>query len=105
MPRNSVANLANEPGWTDMSDNAHFPRSTQPFSFRARRVFARRSASQRTSDEAHVRALVKVHAGPGFELREVPTPVIRDDEVLINVRRAGVCGTDVHIYVWDAWAQ
>ena len=38
-------------------------------------------------------------------LRDVPQPEIRDDEVLIKVRRAGVCGTDVHIYDWDAWAQ
>ena len=38
-------------------------------------------------------------------LKEVPEPKIRDDEVLIHVRRAGVCGTDVHIYDWDAWAR
>jgi threonine 3-dehydrogenase len=49
--------------------------------------------------------LVKATAGPGFELRDVPRPTMRDDEVLIRVRRAGVCGTDVHIYTWDAWAQ
>src|SRR5476651_607624 len=59
----------------------------------------------RKSSEARVRALVKATAGPGFQLRDVRTPVIRDDEVLIQVRRAGVCGTDVHIYDWDAWAQ
>jgi threonine 3-dehydrogenase len=41
----------------------------------------------------------------GFVLKNVPEPQIRDDEVLIKVRRAGVCGTDVHIYEWDAWAQ
>ncbi len=52
-----------------------------------------------------VRALVKRSAGPGFVLAEVPQPEIRDDEVLIRVRNAGVCGTDVHIYTWDAWAQ
>src|SRR3954462_2122576 len=38
-------------------------------------------------------------------MKDVPGPKIRDDEVLIRVRRAGVCGTDVHIYEWDAWAQ
>src|SRR5215213_5976448 len=38
-------------------------------------------------------------------MKDVPEPKIRDDEVLIRVRRAGVCGTDVHIYDWDAWAQ
>ena len=52
-----------------------------------------------------MRALVKETAGPGFSLRDVPRPVIRDDEVLIKVSCAGVCGTDVHIYEWDAWAQ
>ena len=52
-----------------------------------------------------MKALVKAAAGPGFALRDVPEPAIRDDEVLIRVRRAGVCGTDVHIYEWDAWAQ
>ena len=52
-----------------------------------------------------MRALVKAAAEPGFVLKEVPEPRIRDDEVLIRVRRAGVCGTDVHIYEWDAWAQ
>jgi threonine 3-dehydrogenase len=52
-----------------------------------------------------VKALVKPSAGPGFVLKDVPEPRIRDDEVLIRVRRAGVCGTDVHIYEWDAWAQ
>jgi threonine 3-dehydrogenase len=52
-----------------------------------------------------VKALVKAAARPGFELKDVPEPTIRDDEVLIRVRRAGVCGTDVHIYDWDPWAQ
>jgi threonine 3-dehydrogenase len=52
-----------------------------------------------------VRALVKESAGPGFVLKDVPEPTIRDDEVLIRVRRAGVCGTDVHIHQWDDWAR
>ena len=52
-----------------------------------------------------MKALVKQTAGPGFVLKQVPEPSMRDDEVLIRVRRAGVCGTDVHIYDWDAWAQ
>lgn len=52
-----------------------------------------------------MKALVKETAGPGFALREVPEPRIREDEVLIKVRRAGVCGTDVHIHEWDEWAQ
>lgn len=52
-----------------------------------------------------MKALVKERAGPGFTLKDVPEPGIRDDEVLIRVRRAGVCGTDVHIYEWDDWAK
>ncbi len=57
------------------------------------------------SSETRVKALVKKTAGPGFVLANVAEPTIRDDEVLIRVHRAGVCGTDVHIYEWDAWAQ
>ncbi len=52
-----------------------------------------------------MKALVKETAGPGFTLKDVPEPTIRDDEVLIRVRRAGVCGTDVHIHEWDDWAR
>jgi threonine 3-dehydrogenase len=52
-----------------------------------------------------LRALLKESPGRGFVLKDVPEPGIRDDEVLIRVRRAGVCGTDVHIYEWDDWAR
>lgn len=52
-----------------------------------------------------MRALVKTSPTAGFTLKDVPVPTIREDEVLIKVRRAGVCGTDVHIHEWDAWAQ
>ncbi len=62
-------------------------------------------ANRHQLESSPLKALVKEVAGPGFALREVPEPRIRDDEVLIRVRRAGVCGTDVHIYGWDAWAQ
>lgn len=52
-----------------------------------------------------MKALVKESAAPGFVLKDVPIPELRDDGVLIRVRRAGVCGTDVHIYDWDDWAR
>lgn len=52
-----------------------------------------------------MKALVKRTAAHGFALEDVPVPEFRDDEVLIRVRRAGVCGTDVHIHEWDAWAR
>jgi len=50
-------------------------------------------------------ALVKREAKPGLWLEEVPTPEIGINDVLIEVLRTGICGTDVHIYQWDEWAQ
>ncbi|HUY92356.1 MAG TPA: L-threonine 3-dehydrogenase [Pirellulales bacterium] len=52
-----------------------------------------------------MRALVKKHAKPGLWLDEAPIPAIGINDVLIKVLRTGICGTDVHIYNWDAWAQ
>ena len=49
-------------------------------------------------------ALVKVAPGPELELRDVPEPVIGINDVLVKVRRTGICGTDLHIAAWDAWA-
>jgi threonine 3-dehydrogenase len=49
-------------------------------------------------------ALVKTHAGPGLELCDVPVPEIGINDVLIRVRKTGICGTDLHIESWDAWA-
>lgn len=50
-------------------------------------------------------ALVKPSAAPGMEMREVPVPAIGPEDVLIAVETASVCGTDLHIYHWDSWAQ
>jgi threonine 3-dehydrogenase len=52
-----------------------------------------------------MRALVKRNAAPGLNLEEVPVPEIGINDVLIQVDRTGICGTDLHIYNWDAWAQ
>ena len=52
-----------------------------------------------------MKALVKAKPEPGFSYEDVPTPEIGRDDVLIQVLRTGVCGTDLHIYEWDAWAQ
>ncbi len=52
-----------------------------------------------------MRALVKKEAGPGLWLEHVPVPTIGINDVLIKVLRTGICGTDVHIYEWDAWAK
>src|SRR5690348_15220672 len=52
-----------------------------------------------------MKALVKSKREPGLWLEEIPKPGIGINDVLIKVRRAGICGTDLHIYNWDAWAQ
>jgi len=52
-----------------------------------------------------MRALVKSRAEPGLWLEEVAEPEVGINDVLIRVRRTGICGTDVHIHNWDAWAQ
>ena len=52
-----------------------------------------------------MKALVKSKAEPGLWLEDVPMPVPGTNDVLIRVDRTGICGTDLHIYKWDAWAQ
>ena len=52
-----------------------------------------------------MRALVKAEAAEGLWLEDVPEPEIGVNDVLIRVRKTGICGTDLHIYGWDAWAQ
>jgi len=52
-----------------------------------------------------VKALVKSRPEPGLWLAETEMPRIGINDVLIRVMRAGICGTDVHIYKWDEWAQ
>jgi len=52
-----------------------------------------------------MKALVKSKAQPGLWLDDVPEPKIGINDVLIRVDRTGICGTDLHIYKWDAWAQ
>ena len=54
--------------------------------------------------EEPVRALVKTAPGPGLELVEIPTPPVGPGDVLVAVRATGICGTDLHIEAWDAWA-
>jgi threonine 3-dehydrogenase len=50
-------------------------------------------------------ALAKPGPGPGFSLVEVPVPEVGPTDVLVRVEKAGLCGTDHHIYSWDTWAQ
>ena len=52
-----------------------------------------------------MKALVKRKAEPGLWLEDVPIPAMEINDVLIKVLRTGICGTDLHIYNWDDWAQ
>lgn len=52
-----------------------------------------------------MRAIVKQAAGPGLELTDVPEPEVGINDVLIRVDRTGICGTDLHIYDWNEWAE
>ncbi len=52
-----------------------------------------------------MQALVKKESKPGLWLEQVPIPRIGINDVLIRVLRTGICGTDLHIYEWDAWAR
>ncbi len=52
-----------------------------------------------------MKALVKSKRDVGLELQDVPFPKIGINDCLIRVEKTGICGTDLHIYNWDAWAQ
>lgn len=51
-----------------------------------------------------MKALVKTGPGEGLALQDRPVPQIGPSDVLIRVRKTGICGTDVHIWNWDEWA-
>ena len=52
-----------------------------------------------------MKALVKAHAQRGLWVEDVPEPQVGINDVKIRVLATGICGTDLHIYEWDAWAQ
>jgi threonine 3-dehydrogenase len=52
-----------------------------------------------------MKALVKSQAAPGLWLEDIPEPEIGINDVLIKVRKTAICGTDLHIYKWNAWAR
>ena len=52
-----------------------------------------------------MKALAKSEARPGIWLVDAPEPEVGINDVLIRVLRTGICGTDLHIRAWDAWAQ
>ena len=53
----------------------------------------------------NMQALVKEKSAPGLWLREVPVPAYGPNDVLIKIEKTAICGTDLHIYKWDEWAQ
>ena len=52
-----------------------------------------------------MRALAKLEPSVGLSLTEVPTPEVGHNDVLIKIRKAAICGTDIHIWNWDDWAS
>ena len=52
-----------------------------------------------------MKAIVKKNPGPGLFLDEVPVPDVGLNDVLIRIHKTSICGTDVHIYDWNSWAQ
>ncbi len=52
-----------------------------------------------------MRALCKTAPKAGFEICDVPVPALGPSDVLIRVEKAGICGSDLHIFSWDKWAQ
>jgi len=52
-----------------------------------------------------MKALVKAERAPGIWLQEIPEPKLGANDVRIQIRKTAICGTDMHIYSWDAWAQ
>ena len=56
-------------------------------------------------ESCRMKALVKKYREPGLWMDDVPEPTIGPNDVLIRIRQTSICGTDVHIYNWDDWAQ
>ncbi|MFK5892846.1 MAG: alcohol dehydrogenase catalytic domain-containing protein, partial [Pseudomonadota bacterium] len=52
-----------------------------------------------------MKALVKKQAKKGLWLEDVPLPEVGNNDVLVKIQKTAICGTDVHIYNWDSWAQ
>jgi len=52
-----------------------------------------------------MKALVKKYAKQGVWLEDVPLPALGNNDVLVKIQKTAICGTDIHIYNWDEWAQ
>jgi threonine 3-dehydrogenase len=55
--------------------------------------------------QGRMKAVLKTKREPGFVIEEVDIPSVGPNDLLVKVRRAAICGTDSHIYAWDAWSQ
>lgn len=99
-PRGAVSSV---PGFLPGPVATRFPRKTCHMTVDTARVDAR--ATRDSGQWRFMKALVKSKREPGLWLEEIEAPRPGMNDVLIRVRRAGICGTDVHIYKWDDWAQ
>ncbi|MGI9247050.1 MAG: alcohol dehydrogenase catalytic domain-containing protein, partial [Steroidobacteraceae bacterium] len=52
-----------------------------------------------------MKALVKSQPAPGIWMESVTEPKVGPNDVLVRIRKTAICGTDIHIYNWDQWAQ
>ncbi len=52
-----------------------------------------------------MKALVKKQATPGIWMQDIPEPKVGPNDVMVKIAKTAICGTDMHIYQWDAWAQ
>ena len=52
-----------------------------------------------------MKALVKKYAKEGLWLEDMPEPEMGNNDVLVKIKKTAICGTDIHIYNWDEWAQ
>ncbi len=52
-----------------------------------------------------MKALAKLKPGPGLTMTDVPRPEVGHNDVMIRIRKTAICGTDIHIWNWDEWAQ
>ena len=101
----------------DIVDGAHFyafdyelpdprPAGTDGTGGRQRRgAYNSRSTTKAAAMTQMMRALVKREAAKGIWMEEVPVPAPGPNEVLIKLEKTAICGTDLHIYLWDEWSQ
>ncbi len=110
----STVSVAKDPsGGIILSNCFRFEKSHLPIGLdgRCRMPASRANPSQcmllylLDNGEVDMKALIKKEAKPGLWLEDVPEPKIGINDVLIKVDRTGICGTDLHVYEWDAWAR